>query len=121
MSTKSRLAPPDFAEVGNPFDRQGRVWIRNLAMKCPYCRDTFFTYQLRDEPEMPGQYSREPRIIDGMPNGRRQTCGGLPCEARSEQDYLAANQAYQRANAEYAAKRNTPEPTKQKANGLKKL
>lgn len=123
MTWKETWSKPDLTPKKNPFDKHGRVWVRTLGMRCPYCGDTFYAYQPEDDPSQPGQTPRTPEKRFGIPFGKRDNCGALSCESRSEADYMAANEPYQAAVANYwAAKDNPPQlPFGSKPNNNKKL
>lgn len=76
---KKVLAKPDLTENLNPFDKKGRVWVRNHAKRCPTCGDVFFAYALAEPSpqEMWEPYRVDPDPEPGM--GKRDTCGDPKC------------------------------------------
>ena len=72
-----------FATMGEErIERHGRIYVRNLAKICPFCRDVFWTYQVEGQEREP--YRIDPDPIDG--NGTRETCGHPLCHD-AEDDY----------------------------------
>jgi len=72
-----------FATMGEDrIESGGKVFIRNLAKICPFCRDVFWGYQVEGQEVEP--YRIDPDPIDG--NGTRETCGHPLCHD-AEDDY----------------------------------
>ena len=65
-----------FAEPGTErLERDGRVFIRNLGKRCPWCRDKFFAYQVEGQEHEPYRIDDDPDLGNGM----RETCGHPKC------------------------------------------
>ena len=72
-----------FAQPGTEREeRHGKVLIRNLGMRCPWCLGIFFGYQVEGHEREP--YTIEAEPVDGLM--QRQTCGNPLCH-QAEEDH----------------------------------
>jgi len=98
---KARFASPGTERL----ERDGKVFIRNLGKRCPWCRDVFFAYQVEG-------HERQPYQIDSDPdygNGARETCGHPMCHD-AEDDYQFARRKGFRDERRQAHQRAQPGP-----------
>jgi len=91
---KTKWATPDHTEVL----RNGKVFTRSLAKRCPMCKDVFWTYQQLGHEQPPYQEDLMPE----HGKGQRETCGNPKCGDTEQQiqfeihmRYLAQRQAEQ--------------------------
>lgn len=62
----------------------GRRFARNLAKRCPWCQEIFYTYQDQDAPEEPGRVDPDPAPRSMI--GQRETCWHHLCQ-KAEQEH----------------------------------
>lgn len=90
MNLAHLYAEPDLKPRRNPFDHQGRLWIRAHPKVCPQCGAVFYAWMPQDAPEWypPHRVDPEPQIstFTGWADGLRETCGDGRC-ADAERDH----------------------------------